>query len=220
MGRHRMAPADARYAGKNFAEAFLLRYLWQARARIGDGHEMPAGLPLANERNDLRPEIIEEDVGLERSARLAGHDEQRALQIDPVLQRADLLGIGGVEYVKCRSAGSRAQRSRQHFGAQARSAHAEQQNVAKIFGANFPSEGGQAIEAAELVIDNVEPVEPVALVASRPKPRVPAPEPAHFAFGPPNILRFPELASELVTEQRRLVIELRPGVAAALGGGR
>ena len=74
-------------------------------------------------------EILLEDIRFERGAGFAGDDEQRLGQIDFVFERLDLRRIGGIEHVQFGEAGDLAEGHRQNFRAQARSAHAQQQNV-------------------------------------------------------------------------------------------
>ena len=78
----------------------------------------------------LGEEIVHQHVGLERRARLARYDEQRARQIDLVLEALHLLRIGGIEHVQLGKSRRRAEALRQHLGAEARAAHAEKQHVA------------------------------------------------------------------------------------------
>ena len=51
---------------------------------------------------DAVEEILLENVGLERRARLARDDEERVFQIDFVLERLHLRRIGRIEHVKLR----------------------------------------------------------------------------------------------------------------------
>jgi hypothetical protein len=84
------------------SKAVALGELLQLRARVGDGDEAPAGFLDADELRQAVEEVLLEDVRLERGARLAGHDEERVLEIDLVLERLHLRGVGGIEHVQLR----------------------------------------------------------------------------------------------------------------------
>ena len=77
----RVAPADVRVAGERPPEAVLVRQLLEARAGVGDRHEVGAVL-------GERPEVREQRQRLDRAAGLGGDDEQRALRVDRALHRA------------------------------------------------------------------------------------------------------------------------------------
>ena len=74
-------------------------------------------------------EILFEDIGLEGRTRLARNHEQCLCQINFIFEGLDLRGIGGVEHVQLREACNFSVGHAQDFGTQARSAHAEQQDV-------------------------------------------------------------------------------------------
>ena len=133
--------------------------------------------------------IIHQHVRLERAARFAGDDEERARDVDARFETPHLLGIGGVEHMKRRIAGRRAQAFRQHLGAEARAAHAEEQHVGELLRAQVLGEVLQRLERAQLAVDDIEPAEPGGFVAAGPQRRVFAPEPARIVSRQPRRLR-------------------------------
>jgi hypothetical protein len=69
-------------------------------------------------------EILFEDVRFESAARLAGNNEQRLGNVDLMLERLHLRGIGGIEHMQSRKVRNPAERHTQNFRAKAGSAHA------------------------------------------------------------------------------------------------
>ena len=88
---------------KTWAELVALGDLLQRGAGIGDRDEMPPGLLFAHRLTHPFEEVLLEDVGLERAAGLARHDEQRARRVDPALECFDLGRVG-----RSRAPGARA----------------------------------------------------------------------------------------------------------------
>jgi hypothetical protein len=131
FGKHRVTAADARNAKKDAAKAFRLGGLLQLRRRIGDGDEAVCRC-VANRGGSSCKKIIHQYTRLERCAGLAGDDEQRMRKVDAVLEAAHLLGIGGVEHVQFGMPGSGSQAIGQNVGAEARSAHAQQQHIGEM----------------------------------------------------------------------------------------
>ena len=195
MGEHGIAPADLRPAVIDRPKALLLGHLLERGTGIGNGHEMPAGLLFTHRFDHAGMKIILEQVGLQGAARLAGDDEQCAGEIQARPGGADLIGIGGVDHVQGRHARPRAEDLVQHFGAHARPAHAQQHHVTEAALLHELGEAQQLVHAGQLVGDDVEPVEPVCLVAARPQARILPPQPGHAVF------RFP---AGLFGRQRRL----------------
>ena len=97
--QHRVAPADVRPAEEDPPKMVRLRDVLHLRVRIGDGDETVAGLFVPDRLNDALVEVLLEDVGLQRRARLAGDDEQRPLDVDGVLRGLDLRRVGRVQDV-------------------------------------------------------------------------------------------------------------------------
>ena len=82
---------------EDVGEASLPGDLFQLRTRIGNGDEALAD-GLAPDRScGLVAEIIHEHVRLERGARFARHDEDRAGKVDFRLHGRHLLRIGRIE---------------------------------------------------------------------------------------------------------------------------
>jgi len=182
-----IAAADAGNAEEDAAKAFCLGGLLQKRAGIGDGDEMRGGC--APDGGGRAQKIIHQHIRLERGARFAGDDEERARDIDARFETPHLLGIGGVEHMKRRIAGRRAQAFRQHLGAEARAAHAEEQHVGELLRAQVLGEVLQRLERAQLAVDDIEPAEPGGFVAAGPERRVFAPEAARIVSRQPRRLR-------------------------------
>ena len=93
----------------------------------------------------------------------------------------DLAGIAAVEHMQRRMTGSAAQHSADHFGAEARSAHAEQHDVLI-----FPRFGGELAERFQVhggAAARCQPAEPSILVAAGPQCRVAGPQPPRPALG-------------------------------------
>jgi hypothetical protein len=139
------------------------RYFLHFRSGIGDRKEAAAVAAAAF------VEILLIYVGLQRRAGLAGDNEQRALHIDLGFNRPDLRGIGGVEHVQPRESLNLAERQRQHLRTQAGAAHAEQENVAKPALANVGGDLAKLLNIGQLLVDNVQPAHPLALVFSGPQ---------------------------------------------------
>ena len=180
VGERRVAPADRRLAEEDASEAVGLGDPLHLRARVGDRDEAAPDLRGTDGR--LRPleEVLLEDVRLERRARLGRDDEERPREIHGRLERPDLRGIGRVEDVELGPAGDATEGQLENFGAEARAAHSEQDDVAE---ARLPDVFGGAaefVETAELLIHDPEPAEPPRLVPPGPQRRVPRPEPAHL----------------------------------------
>ena len=183
-----IAPADAGNAEEDAAKAFVLGGLLQPRARIGNGDEMGGGR--APDCSGCAYEkIIHQHVRLERAARFAGDDEESARDVDARFETPHLLGIGGIEHMKLGIAGCRAQACRQHLGAEARAAHAEQQHAGEFLRAYLLGEVLQRRERAQLAIDDIEPAEPGGFVGAGPERRVFAPEPSRIVSRQPRRLR-------------------------------
>ena len=155
--QHGVASADRGIAVEDAGKALLGRDLLQRRAGIGDGDEAMAGLVLADGLGDAIEEIILHHVRLGGAAGFAGDDEQRVGEIDLLLHRAHLRGIGRIEHVQLREAGFLREGFRQHFRPEARSAHAEHDGVAEILPLHAAGKilvvgdvgGGRAVQPAQ-----------------------------------------------------------------------
>ena len=97
--QHRVAPADARQPVKDVRGSLRSRaVVFERRAGIGDRDEMLGRLRRRPPPSPRVEEIRLEDVGLERAAGLARHDEQGARRIDLALERGDLRRVGRIEH--------------------------------------------------------------------------------------------------------------------------
>ena len=186
-GRHepevrerRVAPADVGPAGEDVPEPVDLGHLLQLRPGVGDGDEAAARLLASEALGGALEEVLLEDRGLERGARFARHDEQRRRRIDPALEGADLRRIGGVEHVQLGELRLPAEGPLQHLGAEARAAHAEEQNVREALGPRGFANAREPVQVRELAVGDPEPAEPLRLIAAGPQRRVARPEPPHL----------------------------------------
>src|SRR5882762_9441828 len=216
VGERRVAPADRRQAEEDAPEAIGLGDPLHLRPRVGDRDEAAPDLRGTDGRLHALEEVLLEDVRLERRARLGRDDEERPREIHGRLERPDLRGIGRVEDVELGPADEAAEGHPEDFGAKARAAHAEHEDVAE---ASLPDVFGGAadvVDTAELLVHDPEPAEPPRLVAPGPQRRVPRPEPAHLPAIRPVLerglgLRL-EIAGKPVTRRRhRLLASTRRG---------
>ena len=109
---------------EDVAEAIVTRDLLELRARVGHSDEALASFFSPYDLLDTFEEVLLEDVGLERGSRFARNDEQSVLQVNLLFEGLDLRRIGGIEYDQFREALYSAEGHLQHFGAEARTAHA------------------------------------------------------------------------------------------------
>src|ERR1700743_2141971 len=87
------------------------------------------GLLGADPLRDALEEVVLHHVWFGGAAGFAGDDEQRIGKIDLSLQGADLRWIRRVEHMQLRKTRLPVEGLRQHFGPEARSAHAEHDGV-------------------------------------------------------------------------------------------
>ena len=138
-------------------------------AWIGDGNELAAGAIATGGMRHVIEEIILEQAGFDRAARLARHDEQRAGDINCGFGRPDLRRIGAVENVQPRPPLATPENLCQHFGAEARTAHPEQQDVGEPLPLHLLRKGLVAGEFVAGGLDAIEPAEPLVLVGIGPE---------------------------------------------------
>ncbi len=190
VGERGVAAADARHAEEHSSEPLLLRRLLQRRAGIGDRDETRTGRVRAYPLLDTLVEIVLEDVGLERRARLARHDEQRLPQVHLALERLHLRRVGRVEHVQLREAVDHPEGHLQDLRTEARAAHAEQQRVPEALRAHHGGDPLKALEArGELVFGDAEPAQPLGLVGPGPERCISGPQPPRLSADPPLIQR-------------------------------
>src|SRR5262249_18891713 len=183
--KNRIAPSDVRPAEEDAPKAVAFGNLLQLRARIRNCEEVTAGFLGANEPLDTVEEILFENIGLERRARLARYDEERVFQIDFVLEGPHLSWIGRIEHVKFREPADRAEGRLDYFRAEARSPHSHKQDRGEAGPPGGFSNTGQAINVTQLVIGNAEPSEPLRFIFAAPERRIPAPELSDIALSAP-----------------------------------
>src|SRR5262249_18601201 len=157
-------PPNVRPAEEDASKAVAFGNLLQLRARIRDGEEAPAGFLRADETLDTVKEILFENVGLERRARLARDDEERVSQIDFILECLHLSRIGGIEHVELREPADRAEGRLDDFRTEARSPHSKQQDLGEAGTPGGFSNRRQALDVGDLAIGNAEPSEPLRFI--------------------------------------------------------
>ena len=113
-GRHRAErrqhgepPADRRLTEGDGAEAIAFGHLLHLRSGIGDRHDVTSRLGLAHHLLEPIEEVRKEDVGLERTARLARDEHERGTQVDGVVEALHLRRVGRVQHVQTRCTWSR-----------------------------------------------------------------------------------------------------------------
>src|SRR5208283_5258725 len=171
-----VTPSDAGNSRENMAEMVRFGDLLQLRTGISDGDEVAAHFIGTHLGFNSFKKILLENVGLQCAARFTGHDAQRLAQIQLPLQRFDLAGVGGIQHMQFRKAGNFPEGQAQHFGAQAGAAHAQQQNVAELGLPYFLRQLPEGSEIRDLLLRDVKPAEPVALVRAAPERSILLPE--------------------------------------------
>ena len=106
-------------------------------------------------------EMRREDVRLDRAAGFACEQEQRRGGRDRFGRRAYRRRIGRVEHVEPRPAGAHTDDRAQHFGRQARSAHAEQDDVGRSVALHSVRERAQASRGVQHRLRCAHPAEPI-----------------------------------------------------------
>src|ERR1035438_3064861 len=122
-------PGEVRWGGissanrgtseEDMEKAIRLRHLLHLRFRIGDCHEVASDFHCTHSLPRALKKILFEDVRFERAARLAGNDKERLRNIDLMLERLHLRGIGRIEHVQDREVSDSAERLAQDFRTQA-----------------------------------------------------------------------------------------------------
>ena len=96
---------------------------------------------------DPLEKIVRQNVRLGRAAGLARYDEQGLAEIEVGFERLDLRRHGRIENAQARPAAFVSERRRQHFGAEAGAAHAEEHGILKSVALDLLREGGVARDA-------------------------------------------------------------------------
>src|SRR5579859_7889770 len=157
-------------------KAICLRDLLHLRSRIGDRDELAAGFRGANSLLGAFKEILLEDVGFERAARLAGNDKQSLGDINQVLKRLHLAGIRRIEHVQGWEMSDPAESHAQNFRTKTRASHSEQQHVLKAARLHFLGKLYQLIVLRNLLIDDIEPSQPIRFVTAGPERGIAPPQ--------------------------------------------
>ena len=116
---------------EDLAELVALRVLHELRVRIGDGDEVLAGA-IALDLLHAIVEVAVEHHRLGRRARLRRDHEQRSRDVDARLEVAHRLGHRRVENLERRIAFALPEHAPRHFRAEARAAHAEDDDVREL----------------------------------------------------------------------------------------
>ena len=203
--QHGVAAADRGIAVEDAGKALLGRNLLQRRAGIGDGDEAMAGLVLADGLGDAIEEIILHHVRLGGAAGFAGDDEQRVGEIDRILHRAHLRGIGGIEHMQFREAGFLRKGFRQHFRPEARAAHAEHDGIAEILSLHA---AGKILVIGDVGGGGaVQPAQPFVLVVIGPDRFVLLPQAADCCRCAPVLGAFLDGLLDAVAERELLPVD-------------
>ncbi len=130
-GGHKPEEAESRIPATDVARVHkdgaippLQRLALERRALIGDGHEVGARV-LAAPRLEALEEVGLEARRLGRASGLAGHEKERAVEVESRLQGEDCGRVGRVEHVQIEEPLGDAEDIAEHLGREARAAHAE-----------------------------------------------------------------------------------------------
>src|SRR5690348_289006 len=123
-------------------EAVGFRHLLHFRARISDGDKLFSGSSFSKSLFHHIKEVLLEDVGLQRSTRFAGYNEERLGHINLLFNGSDLGRIGGIEHMELWKAGLLSKGDLQNFRAETRATHAQQKSVREPGLPDVLSKGG------------------------------------------------------------------------------
>lgn len=166
--QHGVPSADAWNAKRDLAKALALGDRFQRRAGIGDGDEVRASPVGANGPFCQFEEVCLQDIGLERAARLARHDEKRSGGINLAFDGSNLSRVGRVKHHELGGTVLAPECFGEHLRSEARSAHAEEKKMSEARPLNVVSETRQGAGPLVLLLDDVEPAKPFRLVCSGP----------------------------------------------------
>ncbi len=180
-----VAPTDRRHTVKDMSKANLARALLQRRAGVGHRDEMVASPLLALQCDDAVEKVVQEDIGLQRTAGLGGDDEQSIAELDRALNRLDLLRVGAVQHVEAWPPQRPLEGLAENRGTEARTAHPQKDDVGEV-AFHLVGKIVKPIDVGQLLLRDVQPTDPFAFVGSAPErfvSRPQAPNPALRAPG-------------------------------------
>ena len=167
------------------AESVGLGDLLHLRTGVGDGQKVAASLVGSHGLLHLGEEILLENVGFQCRTGFAGHYHQRLGEIDLVASGLDLHRISGVNDVQGREASLLAEGHGKHFGAKARSAHAQQQHGLESGSLHVGGKGGKGCQLFLAAFDDVDPAQPGFFALAGPEAGVLLPEAGNLVVGGP-----------------------------------
>src|SRR5271157_3954689 len=175
-----MPKFDRGTSEEDVQEAIRLGHLLHFRAGIGDSDEVASYFRHSDRLLRAFEEVLFEDVGFERAAGLARDDKKRFRNIDLMFERLHLRGIGGIEHVQVGEMGGPAEGHAQNFRTKTRPAHAEEKYVLEPAGLDFFCDLLQLVVLGNLLIQNIEPAQPVGFIAAGPQLCIALPQALHL----------------------------------------
>src|SRR5262249_47514855 len=156
----RVTSADARETCKDVAELVAFCDPLHLRSRVGYGDEATARFVWTDGLLHALEEVSFEDVRLERAARFALNNEQSFAKIHLLSESLDLRAIRRTEHMQLRIPINFAIGHPQHFGAKARTSHAEKQHILEAAGFRVLRQLAQVIVLRDLILCDSQPAEP------------------------------------------------------------
>ncbi len=180
VGQRGIPAADARHTHENLTELISFRDLLHLGARVSDSDEAVAGFLLAHLGLHALEKVLLVNVGLERAARLARNDADRALEIHFRFDGFDLRRVRRIENMQLGITFNLSKSHAQNFGTEAGTAHAQQERMLEaclphVFGNLLKS-----VNVRELLFRDGEPAEPITLVSLSPERSILLPKPRDF----------------------------------------
>ncbi len=214
--QHRIAAADARQSVEDRAEPFVARRLFERRAWVGDSDEPLRRFGRADRLLGALVEILLEDVGFERAAGFARHQEQRPPDVDAGFEVPDLRRVSRVQHMQLGVGRLAAEGLGENLWAEARATHAQQQHILEAGTLYVVGEVLEMPDPLQLLVDDIEPTEPVGFVRLCPQRGVRGPKPPDLAFLTPVLERTLDVFLQCVGQLVAHRIELGPEHGAAL----
>ena len=158
------------------APTLALGLCFELGARVGDRHQALRGLALTQCLLQRSCKARLQDRRLQRATRLAGHQHQSLGEVQAALDARHLRRIGGIQHRQAREARRRTIGAGQNFGAQARTAHPEQQHIRQAFLTDALDKGAQSSHLGRTHSRRIQPLEPLGFVAIGPHTRIARPD--------------------------------------------